>query len=127
MSIRYSVLPVASHPDMVAWLEKYNIDVPSFSENNRYPSPQEIKTTLDDLVDYQVTYDIDAEHWRAHVVSEKSPKRKWAKLHVVDFQGDEQSPHDFWFDQGDPSTNVTVAQSDGRCFKSVKIETSKLG
>jgi hypothetical protein len=108
MSIRYGVLPVASHPDLVDWLAKYNIDVPPLPKNNRYPSPQEIKETLDTLTGYQVTYDIDSQHWRAHVVSDKSPKRKWAKLHVVDFQGDEQSPHDFWFDQGDPGVNLLI-------------------
>ncbi len=108
MGIRYTVLPVASHPDLVGWLEKYNINVPPLPGNNRYPSPEEIKTTLDNLEGYQVTYDIDSQHWRAHVVSDKSPKRKWAKLHVADFQGDEQSPHDFWFDQGDPGVNLLI-------------------
>jgi hypothetical protein len=108
MSIRYTVFPVASHPDLVEWLKKYNIDLPPLPDNNRYPSPQEIKTTLDNLAGYQVTYDIGLQHWRVHVVSDKSPKRKWAKLHVADFQGDEQSPHHFWFDQGDPGVNLLI-------------------
>ena len=108
MGIRYTVFPVASHPDLVEWLKKYNIEIPPLPDDNRYPSPQEIKTTLEELAGYQVTYDIDPQHWRAHVVSNESPKRKWAKLHIADFQGDEQSPHDFWFDQGDPGVNLLI-------------------
>jgi hypothetical protein len=108
MSIRYAVLPVASHPDLVGWLKQYNIDVPSLPDDNRYPSPQEIKTTLDELAGYQITYDIDSQHWCANIVSDESPKRKWAKLCIADFNGDEQSPHDFWFDQGDPGVNLLI-------------------
>ena len=108
MSIRYTVFPVASHPDLVEWLKKYKIDIPPLPEDNRYPSPQEIKATLAELAGYQVTYDIGPEYWHAHVVSNESPKRKWAKIHVTDFQGDEQSPHDFWFEQGDPGVNLLI-------------------
>ena len=110
MGIRYTILPVASHPDLVSWLKKYKIDIPPLPENNRYPSLQEIKGVLDNLEGYQVTYEIDRQHWRAHVVSNQSPQRKWAKLHVTDVPENEQSPQDFWFEQGDPGVNLLILQ-----------------
>ena len=85
-------------PSTLAWLAQSGIFLPGEIPPGRYPSPGEIKSTLDGFPGIRVAYRISTSAWQATVTSRKDVS--WASLVVQDFDGDPDEPRLFYFEGG---------------------------
>jgi hypothetical protein len=85
---------------------------PSPSKPGRNPTPRELRTVLDELSGYTVDYRIGPGNWQADVEANTGFRlfRSTALVNVIDFQGDEASPHLFCFEKGDLRLNILIVE-----------------
>jgi len=85
---------------------------PPSSGLSRNPSPQELRTVLDDLPGYTTDYSVSPHNWQASVEATTGLRlfRSSTLITVVDFRGDETMPHLFYFDGGDPKLNALIVE-----------------
>jgi hypothetical protein len=115
MGVLYSVVSagvVHQYPWAVECLRFYDMVPPSSSNPGRNPSPQDLRTVLDELSGYTTDYLVSPGNWQASVEASTGWRlfRSETLVSVVDFQGDETMPHDFYFDKGDPKLNIFIVE-----------------
>jgi hypothetical protein len=115
MGVAYNVISAGSvhqYPFAVECLERFDMVPPASSTSNRNPSPQELRTVLDDLSGYRIEYIVSPENWQALVEATTGLRlfRPNTLVCVVDFQGNETTPHIFYFEKGDPKLNIHIVE-----------------
>jgi hypothetical protein len=111
----YYVVSV-SMADQYPWaadsLRRYNMGPPSPSEVGRNPTPRELRTVLDELSGYTVDYLVGPGNWQADVDAKTGlrPFRSTTLVSVIDFQGEETTPHLFCFEKGDLTLNILIVE-----------------
>ncbi len=85
-------------PATVAWLVQSGLTLPSAIPPGRYPTPEEIRTTIDAIPGIVVDYVISNSAWEATVRSRKDVS--WAILALIDYHGQVDAPHHFCFKAG---------------------------
>ena len=85
---------------------------PPPSNPSRNPSPQELRTVLDELPGYNTDYLVSPGNWQASVEATAGLPlfRSETLISIVDFRGDETRPHLFYFDNGNPKLNVLIVE-----------------
>jgi hypothetical protein len=127
MATSYSVFPV-SEASVVQWLKDRAIELPGDWEQSRYPTPAEIRLTLDRMPNYQVDYFITKQDWQATISEVKDPEGSiWALLIVLAYAGDENVPHKFYFERGAASVMRDILGNlTAMCGSSLLINNSDL-
>lgn len=103
MANSYTVVTFADQ-EVNAWLQGLGVSLPNNWNQSRYPTPNEIRSTLDRMMQYRVDYYITRQDWQATIAEKATPDM--ALLVVIPFSGDEASPQRFYFERG--SVNVMV-------------------
>jgi hypothetical protein len=115
MGVTYSVISsgeVSRHAFAVECLQYYDMLPPSAPEPSRNPSPQELRSVLDDLPGYTTDYVVSPDNWQASVEATTGWRllRSETLVSVVDYRGNETMPHLFYFDMGDPKLNILIVE-----------------
>lgn len=104
MSTEYSIVLVKQsfHEDSEAlgWLNNFNLVLPPKIKEGRYPTAYEMRTILQKLTGYHVSYSVRSNidrHWRAHVYNSKEGEAIQIWIEVSWYNGDEYSPQNFSF------------------------------
>lgn len=81
-------------------------------ESGRNPTPRELREVLDDLSGYTVDYLVSKDNWQADIRAKKGVPlfRPTALLNVIDYHGDETTPHLICFEKGDPRFNILIVE-----------------
>jgi hypothetical protein len=85
-------------PATLAWLSHLDLPLPGTAPPGRYPTPEEIKASLDSISGLQIFYSVSENAWEASIISRKDIT--WANLAVKDYDGDSAYPHHFCFTAG---------------------------
>jgi hypothetical protein len=85
-------------PATLAWLSHLDLPLPDTAPPGRYPTPEEIKTSLESISGLQISYSVSENAWEASIISRKDIT--WASLAVKDYDGDPANPHHFCFTAG---------------------------
>lgn len=85
-------------PATLAWLAHLDLPLPGTAPPGRYPTPEEIKASLESIPGLKIFYSISINAWEAGIVSRKDIT--WANLAVKDFDGDPDNTHHFCFTAG---------------------------
>lgn len=100
-SILYDVVTLydcMQDPATLAWLSHLDLPLPGTAPPGRYPSPEEIRASLESIPGLKIYYFISKNAWEAGVVSRKDIT--WANLAVKKYNGDPDLPHHFCFTAG---------------------------
>ena len=100
-SILYDVVTLydcMQDPATLAWLSHLDLPLPGTAPPGRYPSPEEIRASLESIPGLKIYYSISKNAWEAGIVSRKDIT--WANLAVKDYNGDPDLPHHFCFTAG---------------------------
>lgn len=85
-------------PATLAWLAHLDLPLPGTAPPGRYPTPEEIKASLESIPGLKIFYSISINAWEAGIVTRKDIT--WANLAVKDFDGDPDNTHHFCFTAG---------------------------
>ncbi|MGD8456600.1 MAG: hypothetical protein PVF83_09470 [Anaerolineales bacterium] len=114
MSIAYSVFTI--NKKTIIWLESFDIVQPSGLETmaSRYPTPNEIYKTIQDLKFYIFAEYATENDWIVEI-EEIEPKKegRWVILLIDDFNGNWESveePHNIYFELGDEDFMIEILQ-----------------
>lgn len=115
MGVAYNVISVAvvdRYPFAVKCLRHYDMVSPVLSKPGRNPTPQELRTVLDELAGYTTAYFVSPGNWQASVEASTGlrPFRSSTLVNVVNFLGDETIPHLFYFEKGDVKLNILIVE-----------------
>jgi hypothetical protein len=115
VGVAYNVISagaVDQYPFAVECLRSYNIVPPSPSSPCTNPSPQQVRTVLDELPGYTIDYFVSPGNWQASVEATAGLPlfRSGTLVSIVDFQGDETRPHLFYFEGGDAKLNIRIVE-----------------
>lgn len=93
-------------PATLAWLAHLDLPLPGTAPHGRYPSPEEIKETLENIPGLKASYAVSEKVWEAGIISRQDIT--WANIAVKDFNGDPESHHHFYFRAGWDETILLV-------------------
>jgi hypothetical protein len=85
---------------------------PPLSGLSRNPSPLELRTVLAGLPGHTTDYFVSPGDWQASVEAATGLRvfRSETLISVVDYSGNETTPHVFYFDEGDPRLNIPIVE-----------------
>jgi hypothetical protein len=85
-------------PASMAWLISMDVPLPGAIPPGAYPTPEEIKRTLDSITGIHVDYLEGQSCWQAAAIHREDVS--WAILAVQDYSGNPAEPHHFGFVAG---------------------------
>ncbi len=94
-------------PSTVAWLLHANVPLPEDVPPGRYPTPAEIRGVVDGVPGIRADYLVSDTAWEVTVRHLRDVC--WASLTIVDYCGDPDQPHQFFFRAGWDETILLVA------------------
>jgi len=114
MGVAYNIISagaVEQYPFAVRSLRSFGMAPPPPSGPSRNPSPQELRTVLDELAGYRTSYSVGPGNWQASVdaIAGFPLFRRETLISVVDYSGQETVPHLFYF-EGDPRLNILIVE-----------------
>lgn len=114
MGVAYNVIPagaVQQFPFAVQSLQLFDMASPPSSGPSRNPSPQELRTVLDELAGYTTDYSVSPGNWQASVEATAGFPlfRRETLISVVDYSGLEATLHLIYF-EGDPRLNILIVE-----------------
>lgn len=115
MGAAYNVISagaVQQYPFAVQSLRFHHMTPPPSSGPSRNPSPLELRTVLDRLPGYATDYFVSPGNWQASVEAATGLRvfRSETLISVVDYSGNEATPHVFYFNDGDPRLNILIVE-----------------
>lgn len=115
MGVATNVIAVGEvhrHAFAVETLRAHEMEAPAVTEASRNPSPQELRSVLDDLDGYAAMYTVSAGNWQAEVQATSGLRlfRRGTLVSAVGFTGDEGRPHVFYFEGGEARLNVRIGE-----------------
>jgi hypothetical protein len=115
MGATYYVISV-SIADQYPWaadaLRRYDMVLQPPAEPGRNPTPRDLRAVLDGLSDHTVNYIVGPGNWQADVEAKTGFRlfRPTALVNVIDFQGDETTPHLICFEKGDLRLTILIVE-----------------
>jgi hypothetical protein len=106
----YTVITLAEamqDPSTRDWLTSAGVHLPAAVPPGRMPSPNEMRTALENSVGLAVNISASEAVWQATVISRKDVS--WASLRFQSYQGDADRPQPFCFEGGWDELIVQVA------------------
>ena len=93
-------------PATLAWMAHLDLPLPGTAPPGRYPTPEEIGDTLENIPKLKASYAVSERTWEAGIISREDIS--WANLVVKDYDGHFQKPHHFYFRAGWDETILLV-------------------
>ncbi len=129
MGVSFTPIPlnIFYNDEGLAWLKRFGPTIPPRVEDNRFPTPNEIRDVLEELEGYTIDYFINSQTWQATISHPIRPE--WAAIVVLNFSGaseEEDLPHDFYFERGWPELITVILEHIARkCGPFVLIENGE--
>lgn len=96
----YMVMTLSDEAN-VTWLKSLGHAETADWGRSRYPTPGEIRLVLNRTRKYHVDYNVSGPDWYAKIAElPQLDTGSWALLVVQSFSGDENKPHEFYFERG---------------------------
>jgi hypothetical protein len=99
MSVLYSILPLDEQ--VVAWMGEHEVTPPAGWSPGRYPTPAEVRQTLETLEGYRVDYRVTPRSWSA-VIEDTAGNSdgRWATIDSIGYAGSDDNPLHIYFSRG---------------------------
>ena len=119
MGVTYVVTPLGNYSrsddedKLRVHYESIGIALPPGEAPSRYPKASEIRSVLDGLEGYSITYSQDSYDWTAGIAHASDPENgPWTFLcaHLIDIRGDDDGPCDFFFEKGWQTLVVLIVE-----------------
>lgn len=107
---------ILGNPSRVDWLARYGIELPPDYSQGRWPTAVELRQALDSIDGYDTTYYVGEADFSAMVLPliDGEPQRgqvlegPLATIHVLQFDGDESKPLEFYLPKGWPELHLLI-------------------
>lgn len=111
MGVLYTIVPLDE--SIVPCLRDLGVSFSDFGCPSRNPTPAELRDVAAELTDLHFDLYSPPEHdWQIMIQGKKDPDHEpWTLLNVLNFNGDETSAHEIWFEKGWPSLILRIVHA----------------
>jgi hypothetical protein len=111
MGVLSCVVPLDD--SIVGWLRDRKVDVPELIEGNRNPTPREVRHVCAEMKDVRTKIYAPPHHaYQVMFEGLTNPNvEPWTLLNISKYNGNEDYPHEIWFEKGWPSLILRVVLS----------------